>query len=215
MRSPLRRLALGACVCAVVSACAAAQEANPLASSELTIERERELTAGVARQIREQLPLLNDPVLLAYLNELGQQIVATTEPQPFICRFALIKDEALNAFTIGGGYVYLHSGVLAQAGDVSELMGVLAHEVAHVRQRHIAKRGEGQGAAMLATLAAVAVVALAGGDPALIAIAQGVNVALQLKNSRAAEAEAASSSTSWQRTRIRPTSRHTSTPTPT
>ncbi len=154
------------------------------------MERERELTAKVARQIREQLPLVNDQVLLAYVNQLGQEIVAVTEPQPFIYRFAIIEDDHLNAFTVGGGYVYIHSGVLAQAGDVSELVGVLAHEVAHVRERHIARRGEGTGVATLITLVTLAAVALGGADPGMIAVGQGVNVALQLRNSRAAEAEA-------------------------
>ena len=63
-------------------------------------------------------------------------------------------DDALNAFTIGGGYVYLNRGVLAEAGDACELAGVLAHEIAHVRERHIARRSEGQGLVMLASLVA-------------------------------------------------------------
>jgi predicted Zn-dependent protease len=171
-------------------ACSAIQKVNPLADKELTIESERELTAGVARQIREQVPLVRDPILLAYLNELGQEIVATTEPQPFIYRFVLIRDDALNAFTIGGGHVYLHDGVLASAGNVSELVGVLAHEVAHVRRRHIAKRNEGQGVSTLITLATLAAAVMAGGDPSLIMLGAGINVALQLQNSRSAEAEA-------------------------
>ena len=135
-----------------VAACTYVEQNNPLASEALSVEKERELTADVARQIRAQLPLVNDPVLLAYLNELGQEIVATTEPQPFLYRFTIIDDEALNAFTIGGGYVYIHSGVIAAAGDVAELQGVIAHEVAHVRERHIAKRGEDQGVSTLITL---------------------------------------------------------------
>ncbi len=171
-------------------ACSAVQEVNPLADKELTVERERELTADVARQIREQFPLVHDPILLAYLNELGQEIVATTEPQPFIYRFVLVDDDALNAFTIGGGHVYVHYGVLAQAGNVSELAGVLAHEIAHVRRRHIARRNEGQGVATLITMATLAAAVLAGGDPSVIMLGAGVNVALQLRNSRSAEAEA-------------------------
>ena len=189
MSAAPRRAAALLCV-ALLLGCAYAAEQNPLKGEDLSIEKEREVTADVAAQIRSGLPLISDPVLLAYLNELGQEIVATTEPQPFIYRFALIDDDALNAFTIGGGYVYLNSGVLAQAGDVSELLGVIAHEVAHVRKRHIARRSEGQGIATLATLAALAAIALAGADPELLMVAQGMNVALQLQHSRTAEAEA-------------------------
>lgn len=154
-----------------------------------SIEREKEITADVHRQIRDNAPLVSDPIILDYLYEVGQRIVAVTEPQPFIYRFSIIQDDTLNAFTIGGGYVYIHTGTLAQVGDVDELAGLLAHEIAHVRKRHVAKAGEGQGAATLLTLASMAAVAL-GADPTVLAIAQGINVSLQLKHTRAQEAEA-------------------------
>lgn len=167
-----------------------ARNAKPEASDGgFSIEREVELTSNIARQIRDTVPLVNDPVLLAYINDLGQRVVAITEPQPFVYRFNLIQEDSLNAFTIGGGYVYLNTEVLAQAGDVTELMGVIAHEIAHVNKRHIVKRSEGQGLVNLLNLAALAAAALAG-DPTALVLAQGVNVALQLKNSRAAESEA-------------------------
>lgn len=175
---------------ALLVACSFSARDAPLVGGDLTVEREREVTADVARQIRAHLEFVNDPVLLDYVNGLGQALVAVTEPQPFLYRFALIRDDTLNAFTIGGGYIYLNSGILAQAGDACELAGVLAHEIAHVRERHIAKKSEGQGLAMLASLAAMAAVALAGADPAALVLAQGVNVALQLKHTRAGESEA-------------------------
>lgn len=163
---------------------------NPLAGGELTVEREREITADISRQIRAEVDFIADPLLLAYVNQIGQDLAGVAEPQPFIYRFSLIRDPELNAFTIGGGHIYIHSGVLAQAGDVSELAGVLAHEIAHVRNRHVARRSEGQGLSTMLTLAALAAVALGGADPELMLIAQGINVSLQLKNSREAEAEA-------------------------
>src|SRR5262245_880878 len=124
--------------------------------AEVSVDRERELTADVARQLRSAATFVNDPILLGYVNEIGQSLVRSTEPQPFVFRFAIIQDETLNAFTIGGGYVYLNSGVIAQAGDVSELAGVLAHEIAHVRERHVTRRQDGQTLATLLTLAAAA-----------------------------------------------------------
>jgi predicted Zn-dependent protease len=162
------------------------KDLNPL-HQEITVEQEMEIGAQVHRQIRESDLLLMDPVLLAYLNDLGQQIVRETEPQPFIYRFNLIESDALNAFAVPGGYIYLHTAVLEQAGDVSELMGVLAHEVAHVRLRHIAKTQEAQAPIQLAALAAAI---LSGGNEAAIAVAQGLNVSLQLKHTRDHEAEA-------------------------
>jgi predicted Zn-dependent protease len=172
-------------------ACSPAQRerVNPLSSRVLSTEREIEITAEVHEQIRAQAPLINDPVLLDYVYEIGSEIAAVTEPQPFIYRFFVIDDDALNAFTIGGGYVYLHSGVIASAGDVNELAGVLAHEIAHVRERHIARQPEGSKVATLATLAAMAA-AIAGADPSVMVVAQGLNQSMQIQHTRRAEAEA-------------------------
>jgi len=155
-----------------------------------SLDREREITEEIATQIRRSGKLVNDPTLLAYLDSLGQELVRASGTQPFVYRFAIIDDDSLNAFTIGGGHVYVHRGVLDQAGDLSELAGVLAHEIAHVTQRHIAKRQEGQGLRTLISLAALAALAAAGADPELLVVADSLNVALELKNSRSAEAEA-------------------------
>jgi len=171
-----------------VAAPALARAQNPFAA-DLSIEKEKEMTAQIHAQVRSQVKLVTDPVLVAYVQETGDQLVKTTEPQPFIFRFFLIDDPALNAFTIGGGYVYVTTGVLEQAGDANEFAGVLAHEIGHVEKRHIARRSEGQGVTTLATLASLAAV-IAGADPGLLVAAQGLNVSLQLKHSRAFEEEA-------------------------
>jgi len=171
-----------------VAAAASVRAQNPFAS-DLSVEKEQEMTAQIHAQVRSQVKLVSDPVLLAYVNEVGNELVKTTEPQPFIFRFFLIDDPALNAFTIGGGYVYITTGVLGQAGDANEFAGVLAHEIGHVEKRHIARRSEGQGIATLATLASLAAV-IAGADPGVLIAAQGLNVSLQLKHSRAFEEEA-------------------------
>lgn len=184
-------LASSACLSSAQSGSPAGESrTGPPSREDISIEREKAMAADIHRQIRAGAPLLADPELLDFLYEIGQDIVAHIEPQPFLYRFFIIDDDTLNAFTIGGGYIYVNSGTIAQAGDVEELAGLLAHEIAHVTQRHVVRRSEGQGLATLATLAGLAAVALGGGDPALLAIAQSVNVALQLKNSRAHEAEA-------------------------
>ncbi len=185
----MRGLLAPVCVTLLCIGCALRSVESPF-GGDLTLERELELSAEIHRQLRAQVPFVSDPVLLAYVNELGQQIVRVTEPQPFIYRFSILESDDLNAFTIGGGYVYLSSAVVAQAGDVAELAGVLAHEIAHVKVRHIARANENQGLATLISLAAAAAVVLAGGDPSLIAIGSGINVSMQLKHSREHEAEA-------------------------
>ncbi|MCP4007387.1 MAG: M48 family metalloprotease [bacterium] len=176
---------------AALSACnMAAVRENPPTGGDMSLEKEIELTAEIHTKIRSQARFISDPIVLDFVYELAEELVSVTDPQPFVYRYSVIDDDTLNAFTIGGGYVYINSEVIAQAGDISELAGVLAHEIAHVRERHVARRSEGQGLATLITLASVAAVALAGGDPSLLAIGQGINVSLQLKNTRKHEAEA-------------------------
>lgn len=184
----IRKLALFAVALAGVAAAAPARAQNPFAS-DLSVEREQEMTAQIHAQIRSQAKLVSDPALVGYVQEVGESLARTTEPQPFIFRFFLIDDPALNAFTIGGGYVYITTGVLGQAGDVNEFAGVLAHEIGHVEMRHVARRSEGQGLATLATLASLAAV-IAGADPGVLVATQGLNVSLQLKHSRSFEDEA-------------------------
>ncbi len=165
---------------------------NPLAS-EIDVEDEIELGAQIHKQVRASAPMIHDPLLLDFVNAIGQELVAATEPQPYTYRFSIVKSDELNAFAVPGGYVYLHSAVLLQAGDLSELAGVLAHEVAHVKLRHIARTQQETSFTNYAALAAT-LAAMASGDPKLAAavstIASGMNVSLQLKYSRAHEAEA-------------------------
>ena len=95
--SPTLRLVAVALACA---SCAIVQREKPGLSD--SIEHEKALTADIHRQIRDNAPLVSDPVLLDLVYEVGDRIVAVTEPQPFIYRFFIIEDDSLNAFTIGG-----------------------------------------------------------------------------------------------------------------
>jgi predicted Zn-dependent protease len=165
-----------------------AQLANPFAS-DLTVEKEKEMTAQIHAQIRQQAKLVTDPVVLDYVDQVGESLVKAIEPTPFTFRFTVLEDPALNAFTIGGGYVYITTGVIEQAGDVNELAGVLAHEIGHVEKRHVARQNEGQGLSTLLTIAGLAA-AIAAHQPGALVAAQGLNVSLQLQHSREFEAEA-------------------------
>jgi predicted Zn-dependent protease len=165
-----------------------ARAQNPFAS-EITVEREKEMCAQIHEQIRGQAKLVTDPVILDYVDELGESLVKAIEPTPFIFRFTVLDDPVLNAFTIGGGYVYITTGVIEQAGDVNELAGVIAHEIGHVEKRHIARQNEGQGLSTLLTIAGLAA-AIAAKQPEALIAAQGLNVSLQLKHSREFESEA-------------------------
>jgi len=183
-----RRAAPAALAALLLCGATAARAQNPFAS-ELSVDQEKEMTAQIAAQIRQQAKFVTDPVVLDYVDSIGESLVKGIEPTPFIFRFNVIEDKQLNAFTIGGGYVYLSSAVLEQAGDTNELAGVLAHEIGHVEKRHIARQNEGQGLSTLVSLLGVAAAIAAKAPEAAIA-AQGLNVSLQLKHSREFESEA-------------------------
>jgi predicted Zn-dependent protease len=183
-----RVLAALAIALLVTPSLARAQLANPFAS-DLTIEKEKEMTAAIHAQIRQQAKLVTDPELLDYVDQIGESLVKAIEPTPFTFRFTILEDPALNAFTIGGGYVYITSGVIEQAGDVNELAGVLAHEIGHVEKRHVARQNEGQGLSTLLTMVGLAA-AIAAKQPGALVAAQGINESLQLKHSREFESEA-------------------------
>jgi predicted Zn-dependent protease len=134
--------------------------------------------------------LLDDPVVAGFANELGQQLVAGLERQPFVYRFRVVRDPTLNAFAVPGGYVYLHTGTLLAAGSADELAGVIGHEIGHVKARHFARMQARTAVPdLLANLAGMAA-AVATGEPGILVATQAVNVAMQLRFSREFESEA-------------------------
>jgi len=105
----------------------------------LSVPQERQLGAEMQREIRSQVVLVRDRVVNDYVSDIGNKIVRAAGPQPFEYRFHVIEDEDLNAFAAPAGYIYIHTGTIQKARNVSELAGVMAHEVGHVAERHIAE----------------------------------------------------------------------------
>ena len=110
----------------------------------LTLEKERTIGKQVMLQIRGSYPLIYDPVLQEYIENLGYKLISsgTTPLHPF--SFFLINDSSINAFAFFGGHVGVHSGLFLAADTEGELASVLAHEIAHVNQRHLARHLEQQ-----------------------------------------------------------------------
>ena len=155
-----------------------------------TEDEEREIGLQFDRALQGQVRVIHDPVVTAFLNDLGQSIVRSAEPQPFIYRFRVIDAPSLNAFAVFGGYIYVHSGTLLAASSVEELAGVLGHEVAHVRMRHHARMQEKTKIPdMLAGIGGIAA-SVATGEAGIGMATQSVNQALKLHFSREFEAEA-------------------------
>jgi predicted Zn-dependent protease len=77
--------------------------------------------------------------VVGYVRSIGEDVVQAAGPQPFSYHFYVIDDPEINAFAAPAGYIYVHTGTIMRARNVSELAGVIAHEVGHVARRHIAK----------------------------------------------------------------------------
>jgi len=108
------------------------------ACGTLTIAQERELGDEFSREIRKEVVLLRDSVVTGYVERIGQDIVRAAGPQPFPYHFYVVEDDEINAFAGPAGHIYVHTGTILKARNVTELAGVIAHEVGHVARRHIA-----------------------------------------------------------------------------
>jgi len=164
---------------------------NPIRDiTTVSDDDERQLGMEFDRELQKHVRVIQDPVVAGFLNDLGQRIVQTIEPQPFIYRFRVIEDPSLNAFAVPGGYIYFHSGTLLAAGSVDELAGVMGHEIAHVKARHYARMQQAsQLPDLLAGVAGMAA-AVATGEPGVLVTTQAANVAMKLHFSREYESEA-------------------------
>ncbi|GLQ75176.1 beta-barrel assembly-enhancing protease [Vibrio penaeicida] len=165
------------------------------AASTLTIDQESLYGDAYMRMLRRSQPIVNDPVLNEYISTIGHQLVANANDVKTPFNFFLIQDRDINAFAFFGGYVALHSGLFLHAQTESELASVLAHEIAHITQRHLARAMEDQARRSPATIAALvgslllAVAAPQAGIAAIAATQAGM-IQSQINYTRSNEKEA-------------------------
>jgi len=165
------------------------------ASSTLTIDQEIQYGDAYMRMIRASQPIVNDPVLNEYIDSLGHRLVANASDVKTPFTFFMIRDRNINAFAFFGGYVALHSGLFLHAQSESELASVVAHEIAHVTQRHLARSMEEQARRSPATMAALAgalLLAIASPEAGMAAVtaATAGNMQGQINYTRSNEKEA-------------------------
>jgi len=116
-------------------------ELGDIAGSEFSVAAERRIGLQIMHEIRWREPaFLDDPDVEAYLNQLGGRLAAVSADPGTGFYFFAINDPAINAFAMPGGYIGVHAGLILAAQSESELAGVMAHEIAHVTQRHIARQ---------------------------------------------------------------------------
>jgi predicted Zn-dependent protease len=136
----------------------------------LSIPQERKLGDDANREIRQQVKLLRDRVVHDYVANIGAEIVAAAGPQPFEYEFYVVEDDQINAFALPAGFVYVHTETILKARNVSELAGVVGHEVGHVARRHIAQNYNRQRNTGILHQVAVIGAGVAGGSAAAGAV---------------------------------------------
>ncbi|OYY92544.1 MAG: hypothetical protein B7Y41_15290 [Hydrogenophilales bacterium 28-61-23] len=161
----------------------------------LTEANEKRIGREIMRQIRDEGVYLDDPVLVEYLNSLGERLAAASPEPGLRFEFFPVRDSSINAFALPGGYVGVHTGLISAARSESELAGVVAHEIAHVTQHHIARIVDAQKTSGMASLVALAIAILAArsnpdATQAALVTAQAMSIQNQLDFTREHEREA-------------------------
>ncbi len=106
----------------------------------ISIEEEWQLGQRLERDLAQQLDLVNNSTLVGYVNNVGRRIVNQTQMAELPWEFHVVDEDVPNAFNIPGGHVYIHTGLITEAGSPEELAGVMAHEIAHGVSRHSTER---------------------------------------------------------------------------
>jgi predicted Zn-dependent protease len=98
-------------------------------TGDVSLEKERQIGEEFLLVLQQQYPLVEDPFITSYFNQLGQKLVAQIGPQPFHYKFFIVVDPTMNAFAVPGGYIFLHTGLIRMAEREGEVSAVLAHEI--------------------------------------------------------------------------------------
>ncbi len=135
------------------------------ANNIMTPQEERKIGESFMRHLRRSIKIIDDPEINEYINILGYRLVANSDSPTKKYTFFIIEDPGINAFAAPGGYIGINSGLLLATQSESELAAVLAHEIAHITQRHLIRSLEKSGQVNLATVAAIiAAIALSSQD---------------------------------------------------
>ena len=161
----------------------------------LSQQEEAKLGLAFMAAVQRQVPLVNDPLIDNYIQGLGDKLASHTGNNKARFHFFIVKDSSINAFSGPGGYIGVNAGLILTTQNKSELAGVLAHEIAHVTQLHIARAIERQKALTLPTIATMLAGILVGTQSTdagvgMIGAAQGGNAQLMLNFIRGNEEEA-------------------------
>ena len=167
------------------------------ADAILNKSTEAQIGRMIMRDIRNSGQVVEDPLITEYLNAIGSRIAAQPNQGDHQFTFFAVEDPRINAFALPGGFIGVHTGLLEATRSEDELAGVIAHEVAHVTQRHIARAihaNSRQSILTTAMMLGAIIVAAAGGSgdavQGALAVAQGTAAQQQINFTRTNEYEA-------------------------
>jgi predicted Zn-dependent protease len=131
-----------------------------IGSCAVSTQQEVQLGNDYAAQIATQLPMVKDPSLLAYISNLGGTLARATDTRGLTWHFSIVDSKEVNAFAVPGGWIYVNRGLIERAQNMSQVAGVLAHEIGHVTRRHSVQQmqqaqGANVGVSLLCTLTKV------------------------------------------------------------
>ncbi|MBV1877836.1 MAG: M48 family metalloprotease [Pseudomonadales bacterium] len=165
-------------------------------SGIISLAQERALGQRFLRSLRARAPLKHDPVLQEYLELLTYKLASHSQLKDRRLDLSIINNKTINAFAAPGGIIGVNLGLFLFGETEAEISAILSHELAHLSQRHFARRSEAGRKASLASmaglLAGVILIATAGTDAGLAAISAstGISQSEMLRYSRGREAEA-------------------------
>jgi predicted Zn-dependent protease len=112
--------------------------AAALALSLISVEQEIQIGREAHAQVRKEIPEVTDAAVLSYVRGIGRQLAAHAAGPKYPYSYSIANYREINAFALPGGPVWIHRGAIAAARNESQLAGVLAHETAHIAERHAA-----------------------------------------------------------------------------
>lgn len=165
IRLPAHRLLAALCA-ALTLACAGLAHAAGSTSAPASTSSKDKVSKGEVEKSRRYYDeitkfygIYEDQAVQDYVNAVGQRVARASDMPDMEWRFTVLDDGSINAFTTGGGYVYVFRGLLAYMNSEAELAAVIGHEIAHVTRKHVSK---GQGRSILANILAVGAAVMTG-----------------------------------------------------
>jgi predicted Zn-dependent protease len=153
--------ALVAFVFAAQSLAQGLPDLGDISSRAISEAQERTIGNRIMRDIRADPAFIDDPEVADYINGLGTRLMAGADTPRKDVTYFVLQEEVINAFALVGGHIGIHTGLFILSENESELAGVMAHEIAHILQKHQARTIAGANRASWASLAALAVAVLA------------------------------------------------------